>query len=157
MIMYKSAITTTLFIILFALVGCSKAPEQEGAGKYGMMDNSTPEGGALLFFESIYGNQKNLSAVLKYSSPKMGRLLKSYHTPRSVQRHVLNLPYDSIPEMQIDTGDDVGRTEFAMQAEISVFFTGLNNGDKVDDLRTVKMIRVQNKWLVDAIKADRFL
>lgn len=156
MLMYKRAITTT-FLILFTLFGCSEAPQKEGAGKYGMMDNSTPEGGALLFFESIYGGQKNLSEVLTYSSPKMGRLMKSYHTPRSVQRHVLNLPYDNIPEMQVDAGDDVGRSEFSTQVEISVFFTGLNNGEKIDDLRTVKMIRVQNKWLVDAVKADKFL
>lgn len=156
MTMFKRVITT-IFIMLITLSGCSEAPKKEGAGKYGMMDNSTPEGGALLFFESLYGDQKNLSTVLLYSSPKMGRLLKSYHTPRSVQRHVLNLPYDNIPEMQIDTGDDVGRSEFATQAEVSVFFTGLNNGDKIDDLRTVELVRIQNKWVVDSIKADRYL
>ena len=83
--------------------------------------------------------------------------MKSYHTPRAIQRHVLNLTYDEMPVMQVDAGDDVGLSEFSTEAEISVFFSGMYNGDKIDDLRTVKLVRIQGKWLVDAIKADKFL
>lgn len=155
-IMHKRAIAFGL-ILMMALFACTDANQKSGAGKYGMMDSSTPEGAALLFFENLYGEQKSLNAVLKYTTPKMGRLLKSYHTPRSVQRHVMNLPFDEVPEMQIDTGDDVGRSEFSTSTEISVFFSGLYNGDKIDDLRTVKMVRIKNAWLVDAVKADKYL
>ncbi|MCY7297002.1 hypothetical protein [Alteromonas sp. a30] len=154
--MYRKAIAFSLFFVL-TLCACTDAKQKTGAGKYGMMDSSTPEGAALLFFEALYSEKRDINLVISYSTPKMGRLLKSYHTTRSVQRHVLNLPYDNVPEMQIDTGDDVGRSEFATDTEISVFFTGLSNGDKVDDLRTVEMLRIKNKWLVNAIKADKYL
>lgn len=155
-IMHKRAIAFFLVAVM-ALFACTDSNPKNGAGKYGMMDSSTPEGAALLFFETLYGEKKSLTAVLKYTTPKMGRLLKSYHTPRSVQRHIMNLPFDGIPEMQIDTGDDVGRSEFSASTEISIFFSGLNNGDKVDDLRTVKMVRIKDKWLVDAVKADKYM
>lgn len=145
------------FITLLILSGCTQDKNNLGAGKYGMMDNSTPEGAALLFFENLYNEKKSLSTLLVYSSPRMGRLLKSYHTPRSIQRHVLNLSYDEIPIMQVDAGDDVGRREFSTEAEISVFFSGIYNGEKVDELRTLKLIRLKDKWLIDAVKADKFL
>jgi len=145
------------FITLVTLSGCMQEKNNLGAGKYGMMDNTTPEGAALLFFENVYGEKKSLNALLGYASPKMGRLMKSYHTPRAIQRHVLNLTYDEMPVMQVDAGDDVGLSEFSTEAEISVFFSGMYNGDKIDDLRTVKLVRIQGKWLVDAIKADKFL
>lgn len=146
-----------VFITFLILSGCTQDKNKLGAGKYGMMDNTTPEGAALLFFENLYGEKKGLDALLLYSSPKMGRLLRSYHTSRSIQRHVINLTYDEIPIMQIDTGDEVGRKEFSSETEISVFFSGIYNGAKVDDLRTVKLIRIQNKWVIDAVKADKFL
>ena len=145
------------FITLVTLSGCMQEKNNLGAGKYGMMDNTTPEGAALLFFENVYGEKKSLNTLLGYASPKMGRLMKSYHTPRAIQRHVLNLTYDEMPVMQVDAGDDVGLSEFSTEAEISVFFSGMYNGDKIDDLRTVKLVRIQGKWLVDAIKADKFL
>lgn len=147
-----------IFVIFLtaALFACGGPKEPEGAGKYGMMDNSTPEGAALLFFGSIY-KEKTYQNTLQYASPRMTRLLKSYHTPRAGQRHVLNLQYDQVPEMQLDSGDGVGRTEFAKEAEVSVFFSGTYNGDKIDELRTVKLIRTDKKWLVDSIKADKYL
>lgn len=148
----------SIFIAVLFLTACSEATNQpQGAGKYGMMDNSTPEGAALLFFDAIYDKNSTLDQVLKYSTPKMARLLKSYHTNRAVQRHVLNLTYDDVPEMQVDSGDDVGRTEFAVKSDVSIFFSGFSNGDKIDDLRTVKMLKIQNKWLVDSIKADKYM
>lgn len=144
-------------VILLSVAGCQEETRLKGAGKYGMMNASTPEGAAMLFFTGVYEKGAKLDKALGFSTPKMQRLLKSYHTPRSVQRHVLNLTYDDTPQMQVDSGDNVGRTEFSTKASVSIFFTGFSNGDKIDDLRSVEMVKINKVWKVDAIKADKYL
>ncbi|WP_051275274.1 hypothetical protein [Aestuariibacter salexigens] len=150
--------THTLFISLICcvlLAACSEYKAGEGAGKYGMMDPNTPEFAAVKFFESIFLDD-NLDGALEFSTERMQRLLKSYHTNRNVQRHVLNLSYDSV-EIMPDSGDNVGRNEFAKSAVITLFFTGYYNDDKIDDLRTVELIRESGKWRVDEVRADPFM
>ena len=143
-------------ILCFVVVACggSKTEKGEGVGKYGMMSENTPEYSTVKYFESLY-NQKNVQMVLKYSSPRMTRLVESYRTPRNIQRHVVNLKYDEV-KIEIDSGDVRGRTEFADQAMVTVFFTGTLDGEKIEDLRTVELVRLSNKWKVDKIKPSRY-
>lgn len=140
----------SLFVLLFSgfiLSGCSGQSETQ--------QNNTAEGAALQYFESIY-NTKNFKAALSVSSPKLQRLMKSYHTPRAVARHVINLRYDSEVRLEIDAGNAVGRAEFATEWRVSIFFSGNYQGNTVDELRTVQMKKQDGKWVVDSILADRF-
>ena len=152
----SSVLFNTVFAVLLGmtLAACSDFKAGEGAGKYGMMDPNTPEFAAVKFFESIY-LEDNLDGALSFSTDRMARLLRSYHTNRNVQRHVLNLTYDTV-EIMPDSGDNVGRNEFAEAAVITLFFTGHSNGDKVDDLRVVDLVRENGKWKVDKVRADMF-
>lgn len=135
-------------IFLFILVGCG--------GETSGSDNNSAEGAALLFFESIY-NKKNFEAALNVASPRLQRLMKSYHTPKGVARHIINLRYEGDVKLEIDGGNSVGRAEFATEQKVSIFISGNYQGDKIDELRTVDMKKVNGKWVVDAILADRFL
>lgn len=144
-------------LVFVFIQACSEpGPKQgEGAGRYGMIDPNTPHYAAMKFFEHIYYDE-NLDGAIELSSPRLARVLKSYHTNRNVQRHVLNLSYDEV-NIQPDAGNSVGRTEFAKKAVITLFFTGKRNGDQYEDIRIVEMVKRGSDWKVDKVRADKYL
>ncbi|MDU0355166.1 hypothetical protein RS130_15775 [Paraglaciecola aquimarina] len=142
---------SSLFILLLLISACEKLETKKGAGKFGMLDTDVPEFAAIEFFNQIY-HTKDLSGALKLSTPKMQRLLRSYHTNKGVQRHVLNMRFDKV-NIQPSTRS-AGRNEFAKDAKISLFFEGDLDGNILKDLRIVSMIRVKKEWLVDDVSAE---
>lgn len=145
---------TTLFLALM-LQGCNKPEDEKRLGRYGRMSDNTPEYAAMMFFDKLY-QEKKLDGALQYSTERLANTLRSYHTSRNVQRHVLNLPYDTVV-VEPQTGDTVGRNEYAQTATVTLFFTGTYNGDKVDDMRIVDMVKEGRDWKVSKIHADKFL
>ena len=139
-------------ILLFLVVSCGGESGSGGGGS----ENSSAESAALAFFNHIY-NTKNFNSALRLASPKLQRLMKSYHTPKGVSRHIINLRYDSKVNLEIDGGNSVGRTEFATKQSISVFLSGSYQGNIVDELRTVKLTRDGGDWVVDEILVDKFM
>lgn len=144
----------SLLLLLF-LQGCDEPRSGQGLGKYGMMGDNTPEHAAMVFFNRLY-QDKRLDGALQYCTERLGKTLKAYHTNRNVQRHVLNLPYDTVV-VEPQTSDTIGRNEYAKKATITLFFTGTYNGEKVDDMRIVDMVKEDKKWKVSKIHADQFL
>jgi len=135
--------------LVFFVSACEKIKSS------GEQVNNTADMSALIFFDSIY-NKNDFRTALNHASPRMQRLMKSYHTSTNVARHLINLRYDGEVIMEIDAGDSVGRLEFATKQNVSIFFTGNYQGNVIDELRTVKMIKEDGKWVVDAILADKF-
>ena len=155
--MLKRVFLIVFSVVALALAGCGgeKGPKRgEGAGKYGMLDSNTPHYAAMKFFEHIY-KDKRLDGAMQLSTPRLAKLLKNYHTNRNVQRHVLNLTYDEV-EIQPDAGNSVARSEFAQKAVVTLFFTGTRHGDKIEDIRIVEMVKIDDKWKVDKIRADKY-
>lgn len=144
-------------VTLLIVVGCQETKEKFGFADKSEMDSSTPEGAAMLFFTGLYQKDARLGEALVLSSPKLQRLLRSYHSPRSVQRHILNLTYDDIPNMEVDARDFVGRAQYKSNALVSIFFEGFSHGDKINETRSVEMIKIGKTWKVDVIKPDKFL
>ena len=141
-------------LVLFSLLvlgGCGDTKEKKTAGKFGMIDENIPDYAALQFFDSIY-HGKDISGALALSSPRILRLLQSYRTNRNVQRHILNMRFDSV-EFKPHAGS-AGRNEFAKEAQVTVFFEGQLDGKILKDLRVVKLVRPGKKWLVDAVSLD---
>ncbi len=145
-----------MIITALLLQACDSGTKAgEGAGKYGMMDTNTPDYAAVAFFQHIYSDD-TIDAAVAMSTPRMAKLLRSYHTNRNVQRHVFDLVYDEV-EIQPDTGNSIGRNEFAKSAVVTLFFTGTRYGDRYEDIRIVEMVRTNDKWLVDEIRPDKYL
>ncbi|MFC3095608.1 hypothetical protein DRW07_08180 [Alteromonas sediminis] len=142
-------------LILTLSVSACKKEEQLGVGRYGMLDDGTPQYTAVRFMQSLY-HDENIDNVLALSSERMKRVLKRYHTNRNVQRHVMNLMYDTV-EVSPEGSDGVGRSEFSKEATVILFFSGHYNEDKIDDIRTIEMVKVDGDWKVDRIQPDRFL
>ena len=138
-----------LLCAVLLLSGCEK---EKGVGKYGMMDENTPEYTALRFAQSIY-DDPDITVALTLSTDRMQRLLQNYRTNRNVQRHVMNLKYDSV-EIKPDGGNKIGRTQFSESSTITLFFTGTYNNDKIEDLRTLELIRESGQWRVDQVTSQ---
>ena len=144
--MLKNFSFILLFVALFS--ACEKEPAKQGGGKFGMLNNGNPEFAAIEFFEHIY-NSKGLEGAIKLSTPKMQRLLRSYHTNKGVQKHVLNMRFDTVtiePRSR-----SAGRNEFAKDAQISLFFEGELDGDILKDIRLVDLVKVDKDWKVDEV------
>ena len=144
-----------LMLTMLVMVGCSDVKRGEGVGKYGMMAENTPEYAAVMFMYGIY-RDPNLDLALSLSSERMKRLLNNYRTNRNAQRHLIGLMYDTV-QVNPDSGDSVGRTEFSESADVTVFLTGMYQDDKIDELRTIKLIKERGDWKVDKIETDPFL
>ena len=146
---------TGLVLLILIITGCSDVKRGEGVGEYGMMAENTPEYTAVMFMYSLY-REPNLNTAMELSSERMKRLLNNYRTNRNAQRHLIGLSYDTV-EINPDGGDTVGRTEFAQKAEVTVFLTGFYQEDKIDELRTVKLIKEGGDWKVNDVEVDQFL
>jgi hypothetical protein len=143
----------TPFCLLLSLLvySCGGDKSAQGSGRYGMMDNNVPQYAAIQFFEHIY-DDPTITEALKYASPKMARLIQSYRINRNVQRHVLNMAFDTV-EIK-PHASSAGRIEFAKKARVTLYFEGKLNGDMLKDLRTVKLIRINKQWKVDEVSLE---
>ena len=141
------------FISLLLLSACGE--KEKGIGRYGMLDESTPEYTAVVFLNSVYEDD-NLDRAISLSSEKMTRILKRYHTNKNVQRHLLNLKYDTVT-VTPQTAGKIGRTEFAEKSTITVFLSGMYGEDKIEDLRSLDLIKEDGDWKVNKIHPDTYL
>jgi hypothetical protein len=143
-----------LMLCAFLMQGCGEKKVGEGVGKFGTMDESTAEYSATKFFDHLY-NTKDVNELLRYSSPKMSRLIRSYRSSSNIQRHVINLRFDEV-QFEINSSRNVGLTKYADTARLSVYFNGKLHGEKVEDLRTVNLIRHAGKWKVESVQDDKY-
>ncbi len=141
------------FLTVLFITACGG--KDEGLGRYGMLDESTPEYTAVTFLNCIY-EDKNLNTAISLSTEKMSRILTRYHSNSNVQRHLLNLRYDNVTITPQSTGG-VGRTEFSNTSTITVFLSGNYGEDKVEDLRSLSLVKESGEWKVDKILADAYL
>ncbi len=138
--------------LIFMMSGCEK---EERIGRYGMLDENTPEYTAVMFIRGVYADE-NINRAVEISTDRLARILKRYHTNNNIQRHLFNLKYDTV-EVTPQTGQSIGRNEYADSAVVTLFFSGEYNGDKVEDLRTLELVKVNGRWKVDKVQADPFL
>ncbi len=138
--------------LLSLLIGCEK---EERIGRYGMLDENTPEYTAVMFIRGVYSDD-SIDRAVNISTDRLARVLKRYHTNNNVQRHLFNLKYDTV-EVTPQTGQSIGRSEYSDSAVVTLFFSGQYNGDKVEDLRTLELLKVNGRWKVDKVQADPFL
>lgn len=152
---HHSALCRYVFFSFIVLLLSACGEKEEGLGRYGMMDENTPDYAALAFMKSIYEGD-DISRAVELSSDSMARMLKRYRTNRNVQRYIVNLRYDTVT-ITPQSGNGVGRSEYAESAEVTLFFSGMFGDDKVEDLRTINMIRDDGQWKVDRIAPDHFM
>lgn len=134
-------------ILLLSACGQDEGPEYKG-------DKSSPEYTISLYFHAIFETQ-DLKEAMSHSTDSHARVMKSYGSTRQFARNVLNMSFDSVIA-EVDQGSRSVRVRYDDQAVLSVVFSGTYNGQKVNDLRRVKVIEVKGKWLVDDVLEDPY-
>ncbi|MCF7500261.1 MULTISPECIES: hypothetical protein [unclassified Pseudoalteromonas] len=129
------------------LLGCG--PEDAPKG-----EKNTPGVTATLFFDALY-NKQDLNLATQYATPKMARIMKSYGTANQFARNLVNMQYDEVV-IEVDMTNMSLREQYGDKANINLIFTGYFNGKKIDDMRSVKMIRKKGDWYIEKINPDPF-
>ena len=139
-------------IMLFA-VAFLTACGSDDSGKSVKAAGSSPEYAATKFFYAIY-DDKNMEKVQEYATPKLKRLLKGYGSINGIARNMLNMQFDEV-EIAIEKGGNL-RQSYGDKATLTLVFTGKLRGNKVTDLRVVKLVKRKGSWLVEKVKDDPY-
>lgn len=135
----------TIFLLL--LSGCNQDDRVKG-------DPDSPGYVATRYFYAIY-NDKDLDKAADLAAPQLSRIMYSYGSPSQFARNLLNLQYDEVVIEEDRTNVSV-RQQYDEEAKVNLVFTGYFNGEKVDDFRSVRMVRKKGKWQVSEIIADPY-
>lgn len=141
-----SYLKISLFSFLLLLIGCNKEE------KITEIDN--PEDVAVAFFDALY-NKKDVKTAASVCSPKLARIILHYKSPQAVARHMFNMKYDSVDIKPDDSGVKV-REQFKNSAEITLYFEGIYNEDKIKDVKKISLIQQADGWVIDKILKDPF-
>ncbi len=139
-----------LLVSLFAvtLFGCGdKEPEHKG-------DTDGPGYAATMYFYAIY-RDKDINKASEYTTPRLSRIMQSYGSAEQFARNLLNLQYDEV-NIEVDRTDMAIRQQYGDKATINLIFSGMNNGKRIDDFRSVNMVRKGGRWYVEKIKDDPY-
>ena len=116
------------------LFGCGSEDSPKG-------EKNTPGNTATLYFDALY-NQKDFDLAMQYATPKMAR-------------NLINMQYDEVV-IEVDMTNMSLREQYGDKANINLIFTGYFNGKKIDDMRSVQMIRKKSNWYIEKINPDPF-
>ncbi|WP_440053223.1 hypothetical protein ACSLBF_09740 [Pseudoalteromonas sp. T1lg65] len=136
-----------LFALSLLLSAC-------GGEKPASGDKNTPGYTATLYFDALY-NKDDLNLALEYVTPRLGRIMRSYGTASQFARNLVNMQFDEVT-IEVDMTNQSLREQYGDNAKVNLIFTGQFNGEKVDDMRSVRMIRKKDKWYIDRIVSDPF-
>ena len=136
---------------LLSLIACLFI---SACGDSGKTLGDTPGDTATAYFDALY-NQQDLQKASTMATPNLTRIMKSYGTAKQFSRNLVNMQYDEVV-IEVDMSDVSVREQYGNNAKINLVFTGYLNGEKVDDFRSVKMLRKKGKWYIDKIVADPY-
>ncbi len=132
--------------LLLLITACEK--EQEIA----KIDD--PELVAVAFFHALY-NEKNVDKAASVCSPKLSRIIKHYKSSSAVARHMFNMSFDSVVITPDGSGVKV-REQFKESANITLYFEGMYQEEKIRNVKRVRMVQVKGKWVIDKLLKDPF-
>jgi hypothetical protein len=116
--------------------------------------DDTPGETAAAYFDALY-NQKDLQKASTLATPNLTRIMKSYGTIKQFSRSLVNMQYDEVV-IEVDMSNVSLREQYGDSAKINLIFTGYLNGTKIDEMRSVNMLRKKGRWYVDKILADPY-
>ncbi|WP_236559792.1 hypothetical protein [Colwellia sp. 20A7] len=121
-----------------------------------IIETDDPQLVAVAFFEAIY-NEKNIIKAASACSPKLARLLLHYKTPQSVARHLFNMSYDRVTQIEPDVSGIKIREIFKNSTEVTVYLSGYQDEDVIKDVKRLSLIQNdKNQWIIDKILKDPF-
>ena len=142
------------FVLLFSLLLLSACGESTPSNTGSTTSAEVPEQVAVKFFEAILVDN-DIKKARKYAVPSLGRVLDSFSSGKAAGRTLLNMKFDEVVITVEDTNKSV-REFYTDKADVMLIFTGTYDGGKRVDMRMVKMVIDNGKWLISEIKTDPF-
>lgn len=142
------------FLLIFSLLLLGACGDSTTSKSGSTTSAEVPELIAVKFFEAILV-ENDLKKAAKYSVPSLARVLNSFSSGKAAGRTLLNMKFDQVAITVEDTNKSV-REFYTDKADVMLIFTGTYDGGKRVDLRMVKMVVQNGKWLVSEIKTDPF-
>ena len=137
---------TLLLSVAVMLAGCG--------GEEEIAEIDDPELVAVAFFNALY-NEKDVKKAASVCSPQLSRILLHYRSSDAVGRHMFNMSYDTVVVSPDDSGVKV-REQFKKDANITLYFEGEYNGERIKDVKRVAMVQRKGNWVIDKILKDPF-
>jgi len=141
---------------LLALLLCSitllTACDEDNPKKITTVDN--PELVAIAFFDALY-NEKNVEKAASVCNPQLARLILHYRSPGAVARHLFNMSYDNV-EIKPDSAGVKVREQFKDNANITIYFDGYYQNNRMKDVKRLAIIQRDGKWFIDKVLKDPF-
>lgn len=144
----KNSILTLLLCSLTLLTACG----EDNSKKITTVDN--PELVAIAFFDALY-NEKNVEKAASVCNPKLARLILHYRSPGAVARHLFNMSYDKV-EIKPDSAGVKVREQFKDNANITIYFDGYYQNNRMKDVKRLAIIQRDGKWFIDKVLKDPF-
>ena len=144
--MYKLKFSILVFIFLLTACGGDK---KEAITK---IDN--PELVTIAFFNALY-NEKDIEKASLVCSPKLARIILHYRSAKAVGRHLFNMSYDKV-EIKPDGSGVKIREQFKDAANITVYFDGYYQDNRLKDVKRVSLVQKNGKWIIDKLLPDPF-
>ncbi|MEH8020950.1 MULTISPECIES: hypothetical protein [Rheinheimera] len=136
-----------LLPLLLLLAACSDEPKVNA--QWG-----TPEYIASEFLNALY-NERDLDKAKKLSTKEFAELMQSYGTVRQVSRTLVNASFDTV-DIRVNRSGGNLREQYEDIAKIALLLTGIHDGKQIDELRTVELIKQNNRWVVSAVQIDKY-
>lgn len=136
-----------LCIATLLLIGCDRNPQVNA-------QLGTPEYVAGEFFHAIY-NEKDLAKAKGMATSNYASLLNSYGTARQVGRTLFNMNFDTV-QINVNRSGRNLREQYQNDATIQLILDGEFDGKRIQEMRTVVLVRQRGKWLVNEVQADKF-
>lgn len=137
---FKNSSFILLLLLSSFLYGCSSEEEK--------VEISEKEV-ALSFFNAIY-NEKNAEKAISLSSTNFQKELEKYHTANNIAHRLFNMRFDSV-SLHTSAMKTQIINEYLVQVTMMVQFTGKRNGNDYKDYKKIRLIKENDKWLVDKL------
>ena len=101
------------------------------------------------FFNAIY-NEKDADKAIALSSTHFKKELEKYHSASNIAHRLFNMRFDSV-SLHTSAMRTQIINEHYVQVTMMVQFTGTRNGQTIKDFKKIKLIKENDKWLVDEL------
>jgi hypothetical protein len=129
-----------IFLSLNFVMGCM--PEEKKI-------EITEQQVAISFFEAIY-NEKNAQKAISLSSSEFKKELEKYHSAKNIAHRLFDMRFDSV-SLHTSAMKTQIINEFYVQVTMMVQFTGQRNGHTYKDYKKIRLIKENEKWVVDKL------
>jgi len=138
---FKHTSLLVLLLLSSLLLGCNSEEEK----KVVISEKKV----AISFFNAIY-NDKDVNKALSLSSENFKKELEKYHTANNIARRVFNMRFDSV-SLHSSAMKTKIISESQIQVTMMVQFTGQRNGKTYKDYKKIRLVKENDKWVMDKI------